>query len=225
MISLIKIRHYHREHAGDSFLREKLESMSAESVLGDVEYRVKVAISEYGEKAKIVLRAAIESAEELRMKSAARLGDFDYKTLKKKLREQSINYNPSLLLRALERDYMIIETSYKSSNQHWWVFLDEDAVRRVVLEEELTEDPEVIVLKTQYKTLKPRELLETLARIESKKKLNEIDKKILRRIAFEELDLVVKILGRMRERRDLFENEIRVLEEILRRASRAASRI
>ncbi len=206
-------------------MKERVESVSTESILGDVEYRVKVAVSEYGEKAKIVLRAALEAAEEIRVQGSPRLGDFDYKTLKKKLKEYSMNYNPSLLLRALEREYMIIETSYKSSNQHWWVFVDEDAVRRVILEEELTEDPEVILLKTQYKTLKPREILDVLSRMESKKKLNEIDKRILRRIAFEELDLVVKILSRMRERRDLFENEVRILEEILRKASRVASRI
>ncbi len=208
--------------------REKMveKPLSKLNLLGSVEQRVKIALAEYGEKAEKVLRAAIERCRELEESGVARLGDFDYRGIKRKLAEMSFKYNPSLLLRVLEREYMIIETSYRSSNQHWWVFVDREAVERALGEEKQYDDsPEITLLRTQYKVLQPKKLLDTLIELSSKRKLSEMDKRMLRKIVFDDLNLVVELLKKMRDLEDVFQEEISVLGRIISVASKVADRL
>ena len=85
-------------------------------------------LANYGERGLAVVRAAVEAALAGRGSPGVRLGDFSYREVVARLRSWGLDYNPSMLLRILERDYGVIETTYRSSNQHWWRFLDLNAV-------------------------------------------------------------------------------------------------
>ncbi len=155
--------------------------------------RVKEFLEEYGERAALVLRAALEVSEEYKAAGKNVLGDFDYKGLVQKLKLKGISYNPSPLLRKLEREYGIIETTYKSEKQHWWKFIDEEAVREALEGEEDVEDPKLIMLKVQAAALGLGEIKEKLKKLSSKKKLNAAEKKWFKNFAFETLPLIVRI--------------------------------
>ena len=155
--------------------------------------RVKELLEEYGERAALVLKAALEVTDEYRASGKNALGDFDYKGLVKKLRLMGIEYKPSPLLTKMEKEYGIIETSYKSGNQHWWRFVDEDAVREALEEDEDLEDPKLVMLKVQASALELHKLKQKLKLLSSKKKLSSSDKKWFKTFAFETLPLVVKI--------------------------------
>ncbi|NPA84737.1 MAG: hypothetical protein GXO07_01875 [Crenarchaeota archaeon] len=155
--------------------------------------RVKELIEEYGERAALVLRAALEVADEYRASGKSALGDFDYKGLVRKLKLMGVEYKPSLLLSKMEKEYGIIETTYKSGNQHWWRFVDEDAVREALEEDEELEDPKLTMLKVQASALELDKVKQRLKLLSSKKKLSASDKKWFKSFAFETLPLVAKI--------------------------------
>jgi len=94
-----------------------------------VRERVLEFLARYGEKGFYVLKAAVEACIEGRSaRRGVRLGDFSYREVAARLREYGLEYNPSNLLSLLEREYAVIETTYRSSGQHWWRFIDLDAV-------------------------------------------------------------------------------------------------
>ncbi len=161
--------------------------------------RTKELLEEYGERAALVLKAALQVTDEYRASGKNSLGDFDYKGLVKKLKLMGVEYNPSPLLRKMEREYGIIETSYKSDKQHWWRFVDEEAVREALEEGEEIEDPKLAMLKVQAAALELHEIKEKLKKLASKKKLSSAEKKWFRNFAFETLPLVVKIAEEVME--------------------------
>ncbi len=157
-------------------------------MIGGVKDRTTEALLRFGDRCKAVLKAAIAIAENNDKKE---LGDFDYKTLVEKLKEEGFDKDPKMILRALERDYGIIETSYKSSNQHWWRFIDIDEVKDAIGDE--IEDPEIQLIKIQANSLNLSELERKLRFMLNKTVLSDVDKAIFRKIAFDELNYVMEV--------------------------------
>ncbi len=197
--------------------------------------RVLEFLAQYGERGLAVLKAAVEAALASRG-PGVRLGDFSYRDVVAKLRSWGLSYNPSMLLRILERDYGVIETSYRSSNQHWWRFvsLEEvvealeayekgvDATEAEELEDDV--DPEVELLRLQIASLDLPRLKTQLYALLAKKKLTRHDLQQLRRLAFGELSQLTDLLRKAMEYEEL-EEEVRMMKEILSLASKLARKL
>ncbi|MCS7107444.1 MAG: hypothetical protein NZ902_05010 [Acidilobaceae archaeon] len=167
-------------------------------------------VAEYGERGELLLRAMLEEA---RSSSAAKLGDFSFKGLRNRLKVMGIEYNPAPLLMKLEKEIGIIETSYRSSTQRWWKIVDKHALEEVLGVEELSIRGRL--LRAQLHTLNPRGMAETLRGMMGRK-LSEVDRARLRKIAFEELPLLVKVIEEARALgEEALEEEIRAAEEVL----------
>ncbi len=145
----------------------------------------------YGEKAYYVLKTALEISEEYKLSGKYFPGDFDSKGLIKKLRERGIRYNPTQLLRLMEREYGIIETTYKSATQHWWSFTNREAVTEALRiyegGEEIILDPEVSVIDLQVKLLDLGRIIRILKALKSKLRLTDNDRRIIKDIIIHEL--------------------------------------
>ena len=79
-------------------------------------------IAEYGERGTLVLRAILE--EYMSPKGRAALGDFSFQGLKRRINSYGVRYNPAPLLRVLEKNIGVIETTYRSTSQRWWRVLN-----------------------------------------------------------------------------------------------------
>ncbi len=154
-------------------------------------------LAKYGEMGRLVLKAIYEEA--LAPKEYHKLGDFSYKSLKKRLSSYGLNYNPSPLLRVLEREIGLIETTYKSSNQHWWRITDFKSLKGLFLDEENELEPRVRLLKIQFYSTDPYSVLSYLKRIIKKRKLNSQDKRIFKNIVYEALPRIVDFLEKSEE--------------------------
>ncbi len=186
-------------------------------------------LARHGVKAYVVLKALLDVSSESGNKSRIRLGDFDFKSVKKKLAEYGVDYNPALLLRSLEREYGIIETSYKSSNQHWWIFVDRDSVERVVAEfegaEPEPEDPEIELLKIQIASIEPESLIRRLENLLHKQNLSITDKELFRSMVFNELELVTRLLKKASQYPEALSRDVEVLSKIIKLAHQVADRL
>ncbi len=195
-------------------------------VVGGIEDRVNMLLAEYGEKAQNVLKAALARTRELdKTNLPTRLGDFDYKGLKKKLMDEGINYNPNLLLRIMEREYAIIETSYKSSTQHWWNFYDRETIEKIIEPKEEPKDPEALILKIQFASLEPYKLLKELENLIKKPHLDNIDKKVFKKIVFNDAEQLISLLNKMKERENIYKKEIETIRNILDTMDKIAEKI
>ncbi len=155
------------------------------------------ALSRYGGRAYYVLKAAIEVTEENRKLGLSRLGDFDYRSLVAKLRSWGINYNPSNLLKVLEKEYGIIRTVYRSSNQRWWIFNDMSSVRLALAEgREDVGDPEEELLAIQIVAVDVDRIVSDLTSVLGKERLGPADERRIREIVFTELPQVVEVYNR-----------------------------
>lgn len=151
-------------------------------------------LSRYGGRAYYVLKAALEVAEENRRLGLARLGDFDYKSLVLKLRSWGIEYNPSNLLKVMEREYGLVRTSYRSSNQRWWVFIDMTSVK-LALEDSKDDagDPDEELLTLQIAVVGVDRVIADLANILSKERIAVSDEKRLRDIVLNDLPQIIEV--------------------------------
>lgn len=176
-------------------------------------------LARYGEKGYIVLRAILEAAREALARPG--LGDFDYRGVRKALERMGYSYNPSPLLGILEREYGLIETSYKSSNQHWWRFLDRESIEEAVREyegrpEPDEADPRLRLLRIQFYSLDPGGIMDLLQRLSARKRLTSHERNLLRRIAFDDLPHLVDFLEAAKaEYPDELADEIAYAEAIL----------
>ncbi len=194
---------------------------------------VKVALMDayrrFGERLCIVLEAALAIAKRNRVLNVNSLGDFDYRSLAEELNKRGYRYNPSQLLRALEREYGVLETTYHSGSQHWYKFVDQEAVEQFINEikgiSEVLEEPEVIAIKVQIRSLGLRTWLEQLKRWSIKPRLTRSDRKKFQEFAFRVLPRIVKILKRAEEFEDLMMSEIEILKEVLELAYMVAERM
>ncbi len=157
-------------------------------MLGGVRDRTIEALAKYGERAKAVLRVALSIYDQ---NGESELGHFDYKGVYSELQSLGYSWDPKMILRALERDFGIIETSYKSSNQHWWKFIDPEEVRNAL--EEGEEDDEVRLVKIQANSLDIDGLEKRLEFMLKKSRLTDVDRALFKRIAFEDLKLAIDV--------------------------------
>lgn len=195
-----------------------LRELQNKKLIGTIEDRLKIFLSEYGEKGKVILKVAVERMKELDLQNMEyRFGDFDYKGIKQKLEELGVNYNPSTLLRIMERDYAIIETVYRSSNQRWWKFYDREAVQSFLhgTDKEMETDKDLVLIKAMYASLEPENILKELTRINSKRSIDYIDKKIFKKLVFEDSEKISILIDKMSERKSYFEKELEVLRKII----------
>ncbi|MEM2376377.1 MAG: hypothetical protein QXZ10_02050 [Sulfolobales archaeon] len=157
------------------------------------------SLYKYGEKAFIVLKTAYEVYQNNSISGKKLLGDFDFKSIIIKLREKGFNYNPNQLLRILERDFGIIETTYRSSNQRWWRFIDPIVVSKALntyegKENNLTgDDPEITLLRFQVDIVDLDGLLKLISEFASKEFLTQSERKRIKQLFFEDIPLVVKL--------------------------------
>ena len=178
----------------------------------------------YGDRGYYILRAILDCTKTLIGK--ARLGDFDFKSVRRKLSEYGLDYNPSLLLSKLEREYGLIETTYKSSSQHWWRVTDLDAIEDAVAEYEgrpppraSLMEPRARLLRIQFYSLDPERMLEVL---KSASRRRRAPKELIRRIVFHDLIKVVEFLEAAREYYpEELAPEIELAERILEAAEEA----
>ncbi|MCX8168030.1 MAG: hypothetical protein N3D82_03270 [Ignisphaera sp.] len=183
----------------------------------------------YGQKLLIVLRTAIAIARENRLRGGQPPGDFDYRTLVERLSSAGFHYAPSLLLRALEREYGVVETTYRSSNQHWYRFKDlestEQALNYIAGVDGAEEDPEVAMVRIQIKALQIRYWLGKLKSMSVKARLGRSDVELFRRFSFHILPKLVRIMRRAEEYEDQLYTEIGIVREIVSIAQIVAERI
>ncbi len=193
-----------------------------------IKERVFEVLEKYGDKAYLILKAVLEVAREYAYQGKNKHGDFDYRGIVLKLKTLGLDYNPSSLLRIIE-DYGLIETSYRSSNQHWWKIISIQEVERALREyeglDEGIDDPEVLLIKVQVQSLDLPSVKRILEKMLKKNRLTEIDKKRFRRLVFEDLELLVKVLKRALEYEDYLEDEISLMKEVLVMASLIARKI
>lgn len=159
-------------------------------IVGSVRDRTTEALLKYGEKARVILNACIEASNANESKE---LGDFSYKQLIELLHRNNVDYDPKSLLRLLEEDFGIIQTTYRTSGQHWWKFVDKHQILEALRGSEENDDPRIAVIKVQAESLGLKELEKKLTFLLRKPKLSDIDKRILKRIAFEDLPLLLKV--------------------------------
>ncbi|MEZ0394411.1 MAG: hypothetical protein ABWK00_05160 [Desulfurococcaceae archaeon] len=191
-------------------------------IVKDTRAALREFLAKYGERAELVLRIAFEVSTDPNVDH--RLGDFSYKHLVARLLSMGISYNPANLLRIMERDYGIIDKSYVSSNQTWWRFVDQDAVREA-LSGGAWDDPKISVILVKYRSLEPLSMLEALRRLYSKQRLSDADRKFLKRLAFEELPLVIQVMGEMEEHEEAFSAELKILREIVGLAEKVSAKL
>ncbi|AWS00505.1 hypothetical protein [Metallosphaera hakonensis] len=185
------------------------------SLIGGLKDRLTEALLKY-ERASIILRVALSIVED---KGRSEVGDFDYRTLTSRLLEMGYDFEPKMILRALERDFGIIETSYKSSNQHWWRFIDLDAVKEALDQEE--EDPEILLIKTQASSLGLTDIERRLESLIKRGIRSDVDRSILRKIAFEDLPLLLDVYKKSIQYEETKDVAMRI-KKILTLASKVA---
>ena len=181
-------------------------------------------INVYRERGYYVLKAILEVSRENWGRGA--LGDFDFKGIKRKVEEYGIDYNPALLLSRLEKEYGVIETTYRSSSQHWWRIVDLEAIEEVVaeyegrsLDEMVTLPPRARLLRIQFYALEPERILGILRRLQRGIRVSQ---KVLEDILFHKLPRVVDFLeAALEEYSEELSSEISLAEEILRLAEQA----
>ena len=185
-------------------------------------------LARYGEKGRAVLLAAVEAMIEIQRRSEyTRLGDFDYKTLKEMLERLGGGVNPTNYLRALEREYGIVNQTYRSTRQQWWSFANKEAILSWYERQtgKPSDDPVVKVLVVKYRVLKPEEKLSRLEALSRKPSLSPVEQKEIMDFVFNELDKVLLVLNEIKKYGDVFRNEINVLSRIIDLAYQLSSKI
>jgi hypothetical protein len=158
-------------------------------VNGSVKDRTTEFLLKFGDKGKVLLKTLLEASEE---NENTELGDFSYKSVKEKLEEKGYGFDPKMLLRSLEKDYGIIETTYKSTNQHWWKFIDKEQVEEALEHDEI-EDPKIKLVFLKFYSLDPKSLEKKLSFLMRKSVLTEMDKKTFRNLVFNEISQLTEI--------------------------------
>ncbi len=178
-------------------------------------------VVEYGERACILLKAIYEESIS---RSGLKLGDFSVRGLKGRLKSWGVEYNPTPLLLKLEKELNLIETSYRSTTQRWWRIISREALEKALRmcgetsQYRSIDDPRLRLLRIQLHTLRPWEILETLRKIRDKETMTKSDIEFVKRIAFNELPLLIKIreeVESLEHGRELLQEEVEVVERIV----------
>lgn len=169
-------------------------------------------IYRYGDKAYILLRAAYEIYQANILLGKRLPGDFDYKSLISKLREKKLSYNPTQLLRALERNLGVIETTYRSANQRWWRFTNPAAISKALdiyegkSNDETYEDPEIALLKMQVEVVSIDEMLNELVNLLAKERLTSGDRDRIKELLFNDAQLIIKLFKTTQKYEEIFKD-------------------
>jgi len=187
------------------------------------------AYNRFGERLCIVLEAALTVAKRNRVLKNGSPGDFDYKSLVEELNRRGYRYNPSQLLRILEREYGVLETTYHTESQHWYKFVDLETVEEFINElrglNSILEEPEIVALKVQIRSLGLKRWLDQLKKWSVKPRLTSADVRKFQEFAFRVLPKIVRILKRAEEFDEVMMAEIRILKEVLELAYIVSERI
>lgn len=189
-------------------------------MLGSVSDRTLEFLLKFGDKGKQVLIAALEVSNE---NEKTELGDFSYKSVTDKLAEKGYSYDPKMILRALEKDYGLIETTYKSSNQHWWKFIDKEQVESVINDNKES-DPKIELIRIKFYSLEPQKMEKRLQLMSKKPVLTDLDKRTFRVMVFDELSRLAEIYDEASQYEETFQIAENV-KRILTLASIIAKRI
>jgi len=136
----------------------------------------------------------------------------------------------------MEREYGIIETTYRTSTQHWWVFRNKEAVLEALRmyegDSSAVSDPELMVLDLQVRFMDVSRILAELKSIRSKDSVTERDKTLLLNIVMNELPLIAKIVKNALNYGDRYKDyilkfklAIKLTNDILKKISRTRSNI
>jgi len=174
-------------------------------------------LAKYGDRGYYVLKSLLDASKTYKK---AKLGDFDLRDLKDFLIKYGLDYNPVPLLAKLEKEYQIIRTTYKSGSQHWWNIINKKALEDAVYGYEgnsgNTQDPKLKLLKIQFYSLDPEHIYNILEKISKRKKLSSEEKDLLKKIAFNDLPMIVEFLTKAKpEYENELLNEIDMAEKII----------
>ena len=186
------------------------------------------ALQKYGNKCLAVLKTALRVTKRYDSLGVKRPGDFDYRSVVEELNKQGIKYNPSMMLRILERDYGILETVSHTLTHRWYKFIDKIAVEEAIAEfegYEKIENFEIALIKIQIAALNISSLQHSLESLLKKHKLNSEDIKTFKTIAFKDLPLVVKLLKKSQRYENELAIEIEILQNVMKLAMLVASKI
>ncbi len=168
------------------------------------EFRLK-----YGEKADALINAIRLAYKSNENKEA---GDFNYKQVLEALERLGYGFDPRNLLRVMEKEYGLIETSFRTSNQHWWKV----KVNGLLDDSEDLElsNPKVVAIRIKASSLGLQEIKRKLEFMLRKSVITEIDKREFRRFSFSELDFLVALLeeaSQYEETQDIAEEVMNIL--------------
>lgn len=189
-----------------------------------VRERVREFIERYGDKAIAVLKAALELYNE----AGCSLGDFNSRDLALRLTAWGIDYNPSNLIKILEKVYGIVEKRSTSRGRAWYKFRDVDAVREELFNYmgySKEENPRIKVLRIKYRSLRIDLLMNRLRNIVTKERLSKSDLEFIKDLAFNELDEVLQLIDEMSEDENYFIKELKTLKELVELADAASLKI
>jgi len=188
------------------------------------------AYHKYGQRFLLVMKTAIAIAKENKLRESALPGDFEYKSLVERLSAIGFSYNPSLLLRILEREYRLIETSYKSTSQRWYKFrydigYIETIISSLTAGNEVLDDPDIVMIRIQLSSLRPKYWLSKLKSMSIKEKLSKTDVSLFEKFSFNILPKFIRILKHAEEYEEVFLIEINAIKEIIQLAQLIAEKI
>lgn len=187
-----------------------LKGDNIEALISDFIYR-------YGERGRALLEAIIRASRRLDKGSAAPLpGDFNYRSVVEELGMMGYSYNPSPLLRILEKEYSLVRTTLHTSGQRWYVLSNKEALEEYIekLRSGGDEDPEALVIRLQLESLRIDDLARVLKTLAGRKRWSDADYKKLYIISFKKLPKLVRIYRRIQEDPEKWGPYIRDIEEI-----------
>ena len=165
------------------------------------EFRLK-----YGEKAEALIEA-IRLA--VKMNDNKEAGDFSYKQVVEALGRLGYNFDPRNLLRVMEREYGLLETSFRTTNQHWWKVKVNELTETDDSAE--LENPRVLALRIKASSLGIQEVKKKLEFWARKPVITEIDRREFQKFSFTQLDFFVTLL----EEASQYEETQDIAEEIM----------
>lgn len=198
-----------------------LKGDNIEAMISDFVYR-------YGERGKAVLEAMVRAAQRLARTSTPPLpGDFDYRSVVEELGIMGYSYNPSPLLRILEKEYSLIRTTLHTSSQRWYALSNREVLEEYVerLRNGGDEDPEAVVIRLQIESLRLEDIVKSLKHLAEKKMWSDSDYRKLYDISFRKLPKLLKIYKRMQDDPERWGSYIRNVEEVFMLARKLRSRV
>ncbi len=187
-------------------------NVNIQALLSDFLYK-------YGERGKTVLEASIRASQKISRRSLTPTpGDFDYRSLVEELGLMGYSYNPSPLLRILEKEYGLIKTTLHTSNQRWFEFVDKEAIESFIdsVKGVDDEDPEQVMVRLQLASLQIDKVKEQLSKLLEKKRWSDNDYRRLYRISFIIMPKLLKIYRKLQEDPEMWGDTISEIEQVFK---------